>query len=125
MDCKKDQILPYRCLGLISYPSFIFEGMIILRNNSRGDNSFTVDLSQHVNIDHCTYHDPIDVLLEKSFRVRFPVNNKFLILHLLGIDLDSFDFDFCFLPFLFLICDVHVFIGLSLYGWLHWKFDFT
>jgi len=25
MDCKKDQISPYRCLGLISYPSFISE----------------------------------------------------------------------------------------------------
>ena len=73
--------------------------MIILRNNSRGDNSFTVDLSQHVNNDHCRYHDPIEVLSEKSFRVRFPVNNKFLILHLLGIDLDTFDFDFFFLPF--------------------------
>ena len=58
---------------------------------------------------HCTYHDPIESWLEYHFHTRFRVNNNFLILHLLKIVLDHFDFDFyIFCYFSFFTCDVHV-----------------
>ena len=71
-------------------------------NYFKNDFPFTIDPLQSV-YNHCTYHDPIESWLEYLFHTRFPVNNNFLILSLLEIILDSFDFDFCILLFSFLL----------------------
>ena len=75
---------------------------------------FTIEPLQYV-YNHCTYHDPIEAWLEDSFRTTFPINNNFLILRLLEIILDSFDFDFyIFLFFRFLLARYMCFLV-----WVH------
>ena len=67
------------------------------------DFPLTEELLQFV-YNNYTCQDPIEDLLEDSFHTIFHVNNSFLILHLLEIILDSFDFDFyIFLFFRFLL----------------------
>ena len=83
IDCKKDKISPCKWCGLIPYPSSASKEQILVRNNFMDDYSFIIDFSQHVNINHCTYHDQIESLLEDSFYTRLFVNNNFLILSLL------------------------------------------